>query len=58
MKNKKEIVKNKGLNKIMKFDDFYGRKENYFSTQQSDGMQEMIEKGEGIDWQGIDDLPY
>lgn len=28
----------------MKFDDFYGRKENYFSTQQSDGMQAMIEK--------------
>lgn len=28
----------------MKFDDFYGKKENYFSTQQSDGMQAMIEK--------------
>lgn len=27
-----------------KFDDFYGRKENYFSTKQSDGMQAMIEK--------------
>ena len=28
----------------MKFDDFYRSKGNYFSTQQSDGMQVMIEK--------------